>query len=532
MKSLGLLPITLLFLAQLLVSLSFLIPDFANTQAFADLLAHPQFWGALKLSIGTGIVSTGLALLFALLITSGQHTNLQRQASVFLSVPHLAFAIGLAFFIAPTGAIARAIGTLAGWAVPPQWITVQDPYGLALTAALVLKETPFLVWALASLLSRDDLKQQFARHTAIAKSLGHGSFSIWLSITLPQLLPRIFWPLVAVFTYGCTVVDMAIAIGPTQPPTLANLIWSDLNDGERVHNARGAVGVLTLSTVILNLLLVVGLLLRLTAPLVKILLLQYPPTRNLPNRISDQIWTVWRVFYSLIVLFIFLASFSGFWPFPHLWPDSLTTKSWLQLGHDARPVIVSFILASATSATAIAACLFWLETQPSSRDKPILAAAAVSLCLPALVIGLGQYRLFLALGITGTALAMFLAHLLPVMAYVIIMLCAPYRAYDARWRSVSSGLLQTRWRFLTAVKWPMLKAPILSAAAVGFAVSFAQYVPAQLASAGRYTTLPIEAVTLTSGGTRSLIATYALAMMALPLFVFLAASWWSRPRYA
>ena len=49
------------------------------------------------------------------------------------------------------------------------------------------------------------------------------------------------------------------------------------------------------------------------------------------------------------------------------------------------------------------------------------------------------------------------------------------------------------------VKLPLLKAPLLTSAAIGFAVSIVQFVPAQLIAAGRYSSLPMEAVTLSSG---------------------------------
>ena len=174
----------------------------------------------------------------------------------------------------------------------------------------------------------------------------------------------------------------------------------------------------------------------------------------------------------------------------------------------------------AATIVALAACVAWFESQLESSDRLMLVAAGLVLCLPSLLIGLGQYRLFLRLGITGTSLAVFLAHVLPVMAYVFVMLHGPYRSFDNRWREVSSGLMVSRSRFLFSVKWPMLKANLWAAAAVGFAVAVAQFVPVQLAAAGRHATLATEAVTLTSGGNRALIATYALALTLLPLSGF------------
>jgi putative thiamine transport system permease protein len=107
----------------------------------------------------------------------------------------------------------------------------------------------------------------------------------------------------------------------------------------------------------------------------------------------------------------------------------------------------------------------------------------------------------------------------------------PYRGYDQRWQSVTQGLGAAHLRFLTTVKWPMLKVPMLSALAIGFAVSVAQFVPAQLAAAGRFSTLPMEAVTLTSGGNRALTSVYALLLMALPLIAFMLATWRSKSRW-
>ena len=89
---------------------------------------------------------------------------------------------------------------------------------------------------------------------AVARSLGHGSRSSFLRIVLPQVLPRATWPIIAVFSYGLTVVDMALVIGPGQPPTLAQLVWTDLNDGDAAHAARGAAGTLLLSTGVIALL--------------------------------------------------------------------------------------------------------------------------------------------------------------------------------------------------------------------------------------------------------------------------------------
>ncbi len=116
------------------------------------------------------------------------------------------------------------------------------------------------------------------------------------------------------------------------------------------------------------------------------------------------------------------------------------------------------------------------------------------------------------------------------MAYVAVVLRGPYRAFDRRYVTAARALAASPLRALLTVKLPMLKAPLLTALAVGFGVSMVQFVPAQLIGAGRLTTLPVEAVTLAAGGSRSIAAAYALALALPPLIGFGLAGWFGKPR--
>jgi putative thiamine transport system permease protein len=69
----------------------------------------------------------------------------------------------------------------------------------------------------------------------------------------------------------------------------------------------------------------------------------------------------------------------------------------------------------------------------------------------------------------------------------------------------------------------MLLRPLLTAAAVGFAVSVGQYLPTLLVGAGRVRTLTTEAVALASGGDRRVIGVYALMQALAALSPFLLA---------
>jgi putative thiamine transport system permease protein len=80
------------------------------------------------------------------------------------------------------------------------------------------------------------------------------------------------------------------------------------------------------------------------------------------------------------------------------------------------------------------------------------------------------------------------------------------------------------------VKWPLLKRSIAASAAVGFAVSVAQYLPTLYLGAGRFATVTTEAVNLAAAGQRSLTAAYAVLQFTLPVLGFALAAWVGRPR--
>ena len=66
----------------------------------------------------------------------------------------------------------------------------------------------------------------------------------------------------------------------------------------------------------------------------------------------------------------------------------------------------------------------------------------------------------------------------------------------------------------------MLLPAMLTAVAVGVAVSVGQYLPSLLIGGGRVETLTTEAVALSSGGNRRIIGAYALLQMLLPALGF------------
>ncbi len=524
----GAAPVTVLWALPLVTGLVAALAVVADGPAWTALLAHPQVWPALALSLWTGTIAMLVSLVSALLVLMALHGRgrVTGYAGWAMAIPHLAFAIGFGFLIMPSGLIARLF-----YNTPPDWVTVSDPCGLALIACLVLKETPFLIWIGSALLMRGDTADVFAGQWRSALSLGHGSGSIWLRVLLPQLLPRLAWPIIAVWVYGATVVDMALVLGPTEPPTLAVLVWSDLNDAQLLANSRGAAGALFLTLALSIVGTAAYLLLRFGRRMIRRILTRGPSDRNAPRLPGLVLLVLFAAIYAVVILLLGLLSVAGHWPFPRIIPEVFSVKAMARAVEDFRPFATSLGLGASTAITALALAVLWLEGVAARFDRMVIGACVAALGLPAILIAAGQYRVFLEAGLSGTLVGLFLVHLTACFAYVFIVLQAPYRAFDPRLRSAALGLNSNPWRFWLKVKAPLLRASLAQAGAIGFAVSMAQFVAAQLIAAGRHSTLPIEAVTLSSGGNRSLTAAYALALALPPALVFAAASLAGRPRW-
>lgn len=527
----GPLPIAVLWALPLLAALATVLVMAASHESLIGFVAQPQVNGGILLAVWTGTASTLIALTFAVAIAMTlhgtrfwQHVPLITGAA--LALPHLAFAIGFGLLIMPSGVVARV---LVGGDAPPQWVTTQDQYGLSLIAVLVLKEVPFLLLMLWNTMAQGDAAQRFAAEVKAARSLGHGMGSVWIRVLLPQVLRRTLWPAVIVWVYGVTVVDLALVIGPTQPPTIGAVIWSNLNDADAGINSRGVAGAVVIVAVVVAAAVFAWIGGKMAGPAWRASMTRGPSPLPVSRASGHILTAALLLIYAAVLAVLVLLSFTPRWPYPSLFEGGLSLAPWQRL--EASPVVLSIGLALVTSLAAVAMVVLWFESVRQSGDRLLLGLAIAALALPPLTVAAGQYQLFLRVGLTGTHAGLFLVHLTPVLAYAFIVLSGPYRSFDDRISATARSLGASQLRSWCQVKAPLLKAPLLTSLAVGFSVGLVQFVPAQLIAAGRFSTLPMEAVTLSSGGNRSLTAAYALALALPALAAFALSAFFSRPRW-
>ncbi|MCZ4315926.1 ABC transporter permease [Comamonadaceae bacterium G21597-S1] len=506
--------------------------------AWHAMATAAQTWPALALSLWTGVAASALAIGTSAWILSRSFPYrwppVVRLLGPMLAVPHAAFGIGLVFLISPSGWLLRLVSPWAsGFDAPPPWPTSQDPWGLGLIAALVAKEVPFLLWAAAAHLQRADVAQRLRRELDLARSLGYSPATAWWRVVWPQLWPRLRWPMLAVLAYSLTVVDVALVIGPQSPPTLAVQAWTWLRDADPAVNQQGAAAAWLLAAAL-------AVVAALAWWLPRRAWWRRRRTSGTRGRFTGTVRTgnnaglaglrLLLAVYLMVMLALAVGSFSGVWPFPRVWPQTITWGAWQSVWASSATVGTTLTLALASAAAALAWAVAWLETAPRAWDDAMRRLVYLPLVLPSVLWVVGVHATTLRWGMDARWSGLWLAHSLACVPYVLITLAPAYGGFDPRYRAVTATLGHGRARFLLQVKWPLLRPALWSAFGVGFAVSVAQYLPTLFIGAGRFATVTTEAVTLASGAQRSLTSAYAWLQWVLPVLVFSLAAWAGRPR--
>lgn len=533
-SSLLALPIAIFLIAVLAYS----ILAGASFNAWNELFKASNIGNAIGMTLWTGLASTLLAWgLTAWLISQAfgksWWADLVRHLGFLLAVPHAAFAVGLVFLIAPSGWLLRAISPwLTGFEQPPQIASSQDAYGLGLIVMLVFKEVPFLLWAAATQLQRDDTGARWLRESQAAQTLGYSRDHAFWRIVWPQLKIRLLWPFLAVLAYGLTVVDVALIAGPSNPATLSVRAWQLLQDSETNTNAIGAAAGWLLTGIV-----------GLCAGLIGLWMHRKPSlTSTLTNgergieahlrssMTGHVIWMLFLLGYVAVLAVLAVGSVSGVWPFPQFIPSNFSSAAWISVASSSSSVVMTVALAFLSAGIGLVWSVAWLETAPATWDSALRKLLYLPLLLPGVLWVVGLHRLALDLQLTGSFIGVFLTHVVAVIPYSLIALSPAYLGFDTRYAHISATLGKSRWQYLLRVKWPLLRQSLLATFAVGFAVSVAQFLPTLYVGEGHIVTVTTEAVTLSSGGQRSLVAAFAWLQWLLPAIVFALAAWLGRPR--
>lgn len=504
------------------------------------LFDAPGFATGLRLTLATGWIATLLSVLLALGVAAfiQQRAGARRLGTLLaplLAMPHSALAIGFAFLILPSGWLVRWVSPgLTGWTFPPDVGTVGHASGWPLIAGLVMKEVPFLVLMVLGALNQVRAPAQIAA----ARAMGYGPVLAWIKVVLPQVYPQIRLPIYSVLAFSLSVVDVAMILGPGNPPTLAVQAVRWFSDPDIASYFPAAAAATLLLGVVLASIGTWHLGERIARPLFRRWV-----ERGARHGAAAPAAAVGAAIAALLaalaivaMLGMLLWSVAMPWRFPDAWPPGLTLDTWRrQAGQLAVPAWTTLWVGLASTAVALVLTLACLENEAraTARHGEAAPSAVVSgstwllylpLLVPQVAFLFGLQVLLIRLGLDANGAAVVWAHLVFVLPYLFLSLADPWRAFDARYARAAASLGASPWRVFWRVKLPILLKPLLIASAVAFAVSVGQYLPTLFVGAGRVATLTTEAVTLAGGADRRVIGAWAALQALFPLLAYLLAT--------
>ncbi|MEJ6679696.1 MAG: ABC transporter permease [OM182 bacterium] len=503
--------------------------------AFLTLLSTPGIATSAITSLVSGLLTPAISLAIVFLFLAATQGNrignaIAKLSAPVLAIPHAAAAFALALLLAPSGVASRVIASLLGWDLPPDYLFINDPNGLALILGLVLKEAPFLL--LISLAALPSLGAP--RRVALARTLGYKPTTAWLLTVAPVLYPLVRLPLFAVIVFASSAVDVALILGPSLPPTLSVrlLEWFVAPEIESRQLASAAALLqLVVSLSALGIwLLFERVVARAFAPLAARGASRLSARRvtydTALTALGNALLPLSLAFILMGIGALMLTSVGTEWRYPALVPSVWSTQQWTSALSEWRaPLFNATMIALLSVTAALALSLFTLEAQ--ARSSVSTARIATFLYLPLLVpqvvfisgIAVLAERALLPPSLTLVAAG----HFLFVLPYVYLTLQGGYARFDTRWLMLAKTLGASNTVCFWRIRLPLLSSQLVTAVMLGLAISLSLYLPTQILGAGRIPTLTTEAIALVSSGNRSTIGTWALLQSALPTLCFMLA---------
>lgn len=231
---------------------------------------------------------------------------------------------------------------------------------------------------------------------------------------------------------------------------------------------------------------------------------------------------------ALPLILLALWSFANRWPKPLLIPDVFTLRGWERLfgGYfNAWQVVLSSIGLSllvgvlATLLAAMAARAICLYDFPG---KHLLSSAAfLPVIVPAAVFGMGSHVLLIRLGISHTAAAVILGHLVITLPFAFRTMLETTRLASTRLEEQARVLGASPWSAFVYGTLPSIAPGLISSLALSFLFSYTHYFLTLILGGGKVRTLAILVMPLIEGSDRTISSAYSILFITSTMGVFL-----------
>mgnify|MGYP006294408511 CR=1 len=215
-----------------------------------------------------------------------------------------------------------------------------------------------------------------------------------------------------------------------------------------------------------------------------------------------------------------LWSVSHRWFFPSLLPAELSLRGWSYLAAPSSRVgtaLVNSLLIGVSVTVAnivlgVPAGRALGTSRFAGRDGLELLILA-PLIVPGIAVIMGIQVVFIRMGLADTRLGVILAHLLPTLPYMVLVMKGVFANYDTQYeeqaRSLGAGSLQV----LIHVTLPTVLPGVTIGALFVFLVSWSQYVLTLMVGGGRVVTLPVLLFSFATSGDHAITAALSVVFV-------------------
>lgn len=210
-------------------------------------------------------------------------------------------------------------------------------------------------------------------------------------------------------------------------------------------------------------------------------------------------------------------SFAHGWRFPDLLPQDWSVTAWSHALSAGSGVLRSFAETTLIAlASTLIAVLIGFPAGGALGLHRFRGKTAVTLLilapaiLPGIAVVFGLHGLFLRLGLTGTIPGVILAHLIPTLPYMTLIMAAVFSRFDPDIEAQARTLGATPFQTFRLVTLPAILPGLLTGALFAFLVSWSQYLLTLTIGGGRVQTLPLLLFAFASAGRNDITAAVAL----------------------
>lgn len=249
------------------------------------------------------------------------------------------------------------------------------------------------------------------------------------------------------------------------------------------------------------------------------------------------------ILFFLLVLFPFLlllvGSFSGRWPYPRVFPETLSLRGWFFAVESLRPILISLGTSTLYSfcSALLSVVLCWYPAKFLARNRfrgeGILEALLLSpALLPSISFSMGIQVVYIFAGISDTFAAVVLVLALTSYPYVLRSLKTGFLACPSQYNECAANLGARHFQQLLQVELPIVLPSVFSGAFIAFLVAFSEYFLVFLIGGGRVAGYTGYLVPFITGSDRNVASVLTLLFLVIPLALFISQELFLRAYYS